>query len=52
LSKSEGDTGVREMRRAGLTAAEVIGRGAAAAGLLASPTPIAADRVHDLFDTG
>ncbi len=33
LSKSAGDTGVRELRETGLTAAEVIGRAAQAAGL-------------------
>jgi glutamyl-tRNA synthetase/glutamyl-Q tRNA(Asp) synthetase len=39
LSKSSGDTGVRELRARGLTAAEVIGRAAAAVGLIAEPRP-------------
>ena len=51
LSKSSGDTGVRELRAAGASAAEVIGLAAAAAGLLASPRPLVAARVHELFET-
>jgi glutamyl-tRNA synthetase/glutamyl-Q tRNA(Asp) synthetase len=49
LSKSSGDTGVRDLRAAGVSAAEVIGRAAAAAGLLGSPRPIRATEVQDLF---
>jgi glutamyl-Q tRNA(Asp) synthetase len=49
LSKSAGDTGVRELRAAGLGAADVIGRAAAAVGLIASPSPVPADTVQDLF---
>ncbi len=49
LSKSSGDTGVRDLRAAGVGAAEVIGRAAAAAGLLEAPRPIAATEVQDLF---
>jgi glutamyl-tRNA synthetase/glutamyl-Q tRNA(Asp) synthetase len=49
LSKSEGHTGVRELRRAGLAADEVIGRAAAAVGLSAPATAIPASRVHELF---
>ena len=49
LSKSSGDTGVRELRAAGFTAAEVIGRAAAAIGLLEAPRSIAATDVHELF---
>jgi glutamyl-tRNA synthetase/glutamyl-Q tRNA(Asp) synthetase len=49
LSKSSGDTGVRELRQAGVAAAEVIGRAAAAAGLLESARPVTASRVHELF---
>lgn len=49
LSKSSGDTGVRELRAAGLTAADVIGRAAAAVGLLAAARPISADAVAELF---
>jgi glutamyl-Q tRNA(Asp) synthetase len=49
LSKSSGDSGVRELREAGLTAAEVIGRAAAAVGLIDVPRPVAATTVQDLF---
>ena len=49
LSKSDGDTGVRELRAAGVTPDEVVGRAAAAVGLLDAPRPINADRVAELF---
>jgi glutamyl-Q tRNA(Asp) synthetase len=49
LSKSDGDTGVRDLRRLGLTAAEVIGRAAAAAGLIKTMRPIDAATVDELF---
>lgn len=49
LSKSAGDTGVRELRRAGLTPADVIGRAAAAVGLISRPQPVAAGGVAALF---
>jgi glutamyl-tRNA synthetase len=49
LSKSLGDTGVRELRRLGLSAAEVIGRAAAAVGLVAAPRSIAAVEVREFF---
>jgi glutamyl-tRNA synthetase/glutamyl-Q tRNA(Asp) synthetase len=49
LSKSAGDTGVRELRAQGLDAPEVIGRAAAAAGLIATMRPIAAAEVPQLF---
>jgi glutamyl-Q tRNA(Asp) synthetase len=52
LSKSSGDTGVRELRAAGVTAAEVIGRAAAACGLTKVAQPITAARVVDLFTAG
>ena len=48
LSKSAGDTGVRELRAAGLTAADVIGRAAAAVGLIEAVRPIAARDVAQL----
>ena len=48
LSKSAGDSGVRELRDAGLTAAEVIGRAAGAAGLIDGGA-LAADEVGALF---
>jgi glutamyl-tRNA synthetase/glutamyl-Q tRNA(Asp) synthetase len=49
LSKSSGDTGVRDLRAAGVTAPEVIGRAAAAVGLLEVARPLAAGEVPDLF---
>ena len=49
LSKASGDTGVRELRAAGATPADVIGRAAAAVGLVHAPRPIAADEVAGLF---
>jgi glutamyl-tRNA synthetase/glutamyl-Q tRNA(Asp) synthetase len=49
LSKSAGDTGVRHLRAAGIGAAEVIGRAAAAVGLLADPRPVAATDVAEII---
>lgn len=49
LSKSDGDTGVRDLRRIGITAPEVIGRAAAAVGLIEGERPIDAARVAELF---
>src|SRR4029079_19415646 len=49
LSKSAADTGVRELRQSGLTPEEVIGQAAAVVGLVDQFTPIAAQRVADLF---
>jgi glutamyl/glutaminyl-tRNA synthetase len=49
LSKSNRDTGVRELRAAGATPGEVIGRAAAAAGLLETARSVAAREVRDLF---
>lgn len=49
LSKASGDSGVRELRAGGATAAEVIGRAAYAAGLQEKPSPIAAGDVAGLF---
>jgi len=40
LSKASGDTGVRELRAAGESSAAVIGRAAAAVGLIESPAPV------------
>jgi glutamyl/glutaminyl-tRNA synthetase len=51
LSKAAGDVGVRDLRRAGVSAADVIGRAAAAVGLLDRPSPIPAASVADLFRT-
>ncbi len=49
LSKASGDTGVRELRDEGLSAAQVIGRAAAACGLMNGVRPIAAADVAALF---
>jgi glutamyl-tRNA synthetase/glutamyl-Q tRNA(Asp) synthetase len=49
LSKSNGDTGIRELRAAGVTAAEVLGRAAARAGLLDRERPLAARDLRLLF---
>jgi hypothetical protein len=51
LSKSAADTGVRELRRAGVSAEEVIGRAAAAVGLFDQVKSVAACDVADLFKT-
>lgn len=50
LSKSAGDTGVRELRATGVTAAEVIGRAAALAGLDYDGAPISADHLAQLMN--
>ena len=49
LSKSAGDTGVRHLRDAGVSAAAVIGRAAAAVGLLSEGRPVAASDVVELI---
>jgi len=48
LSKSNGDTGIRELRSRGLSASDVLGLAAARAGLLQPPRPI---DVKDLGST-
>ena len=50
LSKSAGDTGVRELRAEGATPLEVIGRAAAAVGLIEAPRLVRASEVAALFD--
>ncbi len=50
LSKSAGDTGVRELRAAGLTAPEVIGMAASRVGLVGHGESIHASDVSRLFD--
>ena len=50
LSKSDGDTGVHDLRAAGLTASEVIGRAAAAVGLRPDASPLDAQDVPRLFE--
>jgi glutamyl/glutaminyl-tRNA synthetase len=49
LSKSAADTGVRELRRAGLSPEDVIGRALVGVGLLARFEPFAARDVAELF---
>jgi glutamyl/glutaminyl-tRNA synthetase len=49
LSKSAGDTGVRELRAAGLGPEAVIGCAAAGVGLLETPVPVPASKVAALF---
>lgn len=49
LSKSDGDTGIRDLRAAGWTADRIIGRAAVLAGLTASADSVSARDVADLF---
>jgi glutamyl-tRNA synthetase/glutamyl-Q tRNA(Asp) synthetase len=49
LSKAAGDTGVRQLRAAGLSAPDVIGRAAAAVGLVDTYRPITAQDVGSLL---
>ena len=50
LSKSDGDTGIRDLRANGWTPARVIGRAAWLAGLRPADLPLAADEVPSLFE--
>ena len=49
LSKSDGDTGVRELRARGLAPAAVLGEAAAAVGLIADPRPLDLGGLDALF---
>ena len=49
LSKSLGDTSVREMRDAGMNANDVIGRAAFDAGLISERGPVSQDMLAELF---
>jgi glutamyl-tRNA synthetase/glutamyl-Q tRNA(Asp) synthetase len=49
LSKSDGDTGIRELRAKGWSAERVIGQAAALADLIDAPHLISANNVADLF---
>ncbi|MEO7998465.1 MAG: glutamate--tRNA ligase family protein [Gemmatimonadaceae bacterium] len=49
LSKSLGDTGIRELRDAGASPQDVLGRAAFAAGLISEFTPISPANIADLF---
>jgi hypothetical protein len=51
LSKSAADTGVKELRRAGVSPEEAIGRAAAAVGLIDQVKSVAARDVAGLFKT-
>ena len=50
LSKSSGDTGVRELRRAGMSPERVLGRAAWLTGLLGRPRDVGAEEVASLFE--
>ena len=50
LSKSAGDTGIGELRAAGVSAAEVLGEAAVRAGLLEVRRPIAATDLPSIFE--
>ena len=52
LSKSSGDTGLRELRAAGASPAEVLGRAARLTGLVAEPRPLEPDDLANLFAAG
>jgi glutamyl-Q tRNA(Asp) synthetase len=52
LSKSSGDSGVRELRAAGDEPAAVLGRAAWLTGLQAEPAPVAPDDLAKLFAAG
>jgi glutamyl-tRNA synthetase/glutamyl-Q tRNA(Asp) synthetase len=49
LSKSSGDTGIRELRGRGFRPETVIGMAAAAVGLIEAPRPLVAPEVPALF---
>lgn len=52
LSKSDGDSGVRDLRAAGWSAADVIGRAASLAGLTSAPRPLTVGDFTGLFGGG
>ncbi len=52
LSKSSGDTGIRELRGGGVAAARVLGRAAFLTGLQASDVPVASADLAKLFGAG
>jgi glutamyl/glutaminyl-tRNA synthetase len=49
LSKSDGDTGIRDLRAKGWTAGRVVGQAAALAGLVGSGAVVSAAEVSALF---
>jgi glutamyl/glutaminyl-tRNA synthetase len=52
LSKSDGDSGVSDLRAAGWSAADVIGRAASLAGLTSEPRPLTVGDLPGLFGRG
>jgi glutamyl/glutaminyl-tRNA synthetase len=52
LSKSSGDTGIRDLRAAGATPAAVLGRAAFLTGAQPSDVPLAPGELANLFGTG
>jgi glutamyl-tRNA synthetase/glutamyl-Q tRNA(Asp) synthetase len=50
MSKSDGDTGIRDLRAKGWSAEQVIGHAASLAGLINVPRPVDAQNVAGLFD--
>jgi glutamyl/glutaminyl-tRNA synthetase len=52
LSKAAADTGIRELRAAGVPADEVLGRAAEAGGLVPDGRPVAPDDLSRLFSGG
>jgi glutamyl-Q tRNA(Asp) synthetase len=51
LSKTNRDTGIRELRAQGLSPADVLGLAAALAGLIERPRPVSADRLSALIES-
>jgi len=51
LSKSDGDSGVRDFRKRGWTPETVIGHAAALAGLIQSPAPVRAEDVASIINS-
>ncbi len=51
LSKADDDTSVRDLRAAGLSPAQVIGRAAALVGLTSTPAPISADEAKGIVSS-
>jgi glutamyl-tRNA synthetase/glutamyl-Q tRNA(Asp) synthetase len=49
LSKASGDTGIRELRAAGVGSTELLGEAAYRGGLLSTARPLTADDLADLF---
>jgi len=52
LSKANRDTGIRDLRAAGLSRASVLGQAAHLSGLTANPRPLEQHQLADLFELG